>query len=319
MIKFCNKLALCFFLFFFLFVGFSVAKKFSNSYVSFNLLNNWHCYPDGTEWVCTNKLNRKKASEAMVILTAKQKGPLDSFALYIKHLKTPRTVKTSKGSNFTSKVMHVKQRQIGNHTWVDGFHQGSEVSIYYTRYLATIKGNLAILITYSAHKDHYKKYASDFARSIDSLRVMKVSPGFAGSQRGSVGMGTAQDYLKDMIGSADELSGTEIDGEGIGEQEGLAGLLEMLKKPEYLAALAFLVAIIGYLALKKKKKRKKRVDDPRRRDRHRHRHSRSRSSSADRQRRSGKPGRSGRSSSSSSSRRSRSSSSSSSSSRSRHR
>ena len=235
---------------FFLTFSFStVAKKFATSYVSFDLLNNWHCHPEGTEWICKNKLNRKKASEAMIILTAKQKGPSDNLAIYMNHLKSPRTVKSSsRGGSFTSKVFHAKQRQINRHMWVDGFHHGSEVPSYYTRYLVTIKGNLAILVTYSAHKDHYKKYASDFATSINSLRVMNVSSDFVG-RKGSIGMGSVQDYLQDMIDADQEL------GAGSGDEENQEGLKGLLSQPEALGGLALGGGGLAYY-LRKRKKRK---------------------------------------------------------------
>ena len=186
----------------------------------------------------------------MIILTAKQKGPPDSLAQYINHLKKPRTVKSSKGTN-TSKVFHAKQRQINQHMWVDGFHSGSEVPTYYTRYLVTTKGTLSVLVTYSAHKDHYKKYASDFAASINSLRVMNVSPDFASKQGGSIGMGSVQDYLQDMIDAGDELEGMEGEG-GFGE----GGLLGLLSKPEALAGLGLLSALLTYFFLKRRRKKK---------------------------------------------------------------
>lgn len=51
-------------------------------------------------------------------------------------------------------------------------HLGSEIPHYYTRYLATIKGNIAVLVTFSAHKLFYTKYSSDFFRAIKSMRVL---------------------------------------------------------------------------------------------------------------------------------------------------
>lgn len=185
----------------------------------------------------------------MIILTAKQKGPPDSLAQYINHLKNPRIIKKAK---YSSKVFHAKQRHINQHMWVDGFHQGSEVPAYYTRYLVTIKGSLAVLVTYSAHKDHYKKYASDFASSINSLRVMNVSPDFASRQRGSMGMGSVQNALENMINADDELGGLDggIDGKN---RKGLIGLFQ---KPEILASLGLLGALLAYLFLKRRKKKK---------------------------------------------------------------
>lgn len=49
---------------------------------------------------------------------------------------------------------------------------GSEVPNYYTRYVATIKENkIAILVTFSAHKNFYPKYSQLFFDAISSLKV----------------------------------------------------------------------------------------------------------------------------------------------------
>ena len=256
---------------------FAEAKKFETTYVSFDLLNNWHCHPDGTEWVCRSKLNRKKASEAMIILTAKQKGPLDSLAQYIKYLKAPRRIKTAKGGSWTSKVFHAKQRQINKHMWVDGFHQGSEVPVYYTRYLVTVKGGLAVLVTYSAHKNHYKKYAADFATSINSLRLKNVSSLSLG-KGGSMGMGGMQDHLQDMINADSELGGLGTSEEA-GEAEGLG---ELLNSPEALVGLGGAGSALGYLLYKRRKRRQQRLplEEESRDKRSRHRQRRHRRSSS---------------------------------------
>jgi len=234
------------------------AKKFQTEYVSFDLLNNWNCHAEGTEWICKNKLNNKKTSEALIMLTAKEKGPSDTLAEYMQYLKIPKTVSKLNGGNFTSKVVHVKQRQIQDHSWIDGFHQGSEVPVYHTRYLVTIKGHLAILVTYSAHKNHYTKYASDFAKSINSLRVMNVSKGFAAKHKGSIGIGAAQDYLQDMIDAESELGGSD---EGFmggdPNAKGKGGLIAFFKTAKGISLL-FLMAIATYWFIKKKKQAKKR-------------------------------------------------------------
>ncbi len=252
----------------FIFLSPAFAKKFSTDYVSFDLLNHWHCYPEGNEWICSNKLNQKKASEAMIILTAKQKGPMDSLSQYMAHLKRTRSIKGSSGKkSVQSKVFHTKQRAINGHMWVDGFHGSSEVPVFYTRYLVTIKEGLAVLVTYSAHKNHYKKYAADFARSINSLRLKNIKWG-AGSG-GSFGVGSAED---DIFGGI----GTDEDGEAAGDGDfgGQKGIMNLLKKNWPILSLLLLAAVL-YFILKRRRK-------PKQRDRekhHRHkRHSSRRSS-----------------------------------------
>ena len=147
------------------------AEIFRNSYISFELPANWSCRSEGTEWVCFSKIN-KKAKEAIIILTAKEAGPADSFNFYETYLKQERTVPNAKGQPMKSKVLHVKKVGLAKHTWVDGMHLSSEIEDFYTRYLATVKQGLAIIVSFSAHKAYYTKYSSDFLRAIKSLKVV---------------------------------------------------------------------------------------------------------------------------------------------------
>lgn len=155
-----------------LFIGLTAeAKLFRNAYLSFELPPHWDCQLEGTEWICSSKFSQK-AKEAIIILAAKEVGPSDNLSSYTNYLKIPRTTEKSKGGSETSKVFQVKERKISNHPWIDGMHMSSEVSNYYTRYLATAKERIAILVTFSAHKDHYTKYSADFLKAIQSLRVV---------------------------------------------------------------------------------------------------------------------------------------------------
>lgn len=146
-------------------------ERFHNAYVSFELPANWKCVREHTETVCTSSFD-KQSKEAIIILTAKEVGPTDTFPAYQTHLQTPRAIPGPDGKSQTSKVLHVRERNISNHKWLDGMHLGSEVTSYYTRYLATIKDRIAILVTFSAHKTHYTKYSKDFIKAVDSLRVV---------------------------------------------------------------------------------------------------------------------------------------------------
>lgn len=145
------------------------AKTFRNAYISFEIGDKWDCKPEQTEWVC--RTSDPGLAEAIIILTAKEVGPHDALAAYETHLKTPRTIMSRTGQSIQSTAYRIEQRKIANHTWVDGMHFSSEVWNYYTRYLATIKERIAVLVTFSAHKLHYTKYSADFFRAIESLRV----------------------------------------------------------------------------------------------------------------------------------------------------
>jgi hypothetical protein len=159
------------------------AKRFRNAYVSFDLPPNWDCKLEGAEWVCENNYS-KKQKEAIIILTAKEVGPSDTLAAYTTALQTPRILPGKGGAPMKSKVIHVQQRTIANQMWIDGMHEGSEVSAYFTRYMATIKDRIAILVTFSAHKEHFSKYANDFRQAIESLRVVATKDLLNGDRTG---------------------------------------------------------------------------------------------------------------------------------------
>lgn len=161
----------------------SSAKMFQNSYVSFQLPDNWGCELEGTEWVCVNKFAKKlkEKKDAVIILTAKEKGPSDSLDSYESHLKNARNLIDSKGKKYKSDIKFVKRRKISLQTWVDGLQMGSEVPDYYTRYLATTKGQIAMLVTFTAHKTQYGKYANDFMKAIQSLKIIATDEILAGS------------------------------------------------------------------------------------------------------------------------------------------
>lgn len=161
------------FVFSFIFPVFSHAKLFSNSYVSFELPPRWDCRSEGTEWICRSQ-DKKESREAIIILTAKEVGPTDSVAQYESYLKQPKTIPGNQGKPFTSNVKDVRIRKISDHDWADGLHLGSEIPTYYTRYLATTKKNVAILVTFSAHTRYYTKYSNDFFNAIQSLKLINV-------------------------------------------------------------------------------------------------------------------------------------------------
>lgn len=162
-----------------LFVMPAKAELFRNAYVSFEMPPNWSCKLEKTEWVCTSKY-AKNVKEAIIVLTAKEAGPADTLAAYTQKLKTPRQVPNKKGAFVSSKIHSVKEKTISGHRWVDGLHEGSEIASYYTRYLATVKDRLAILVSFSAHKAHYTKYSNDFLKAVKSLKVIATKDLLAG-------------------------------------------------------------------------------------------------------------------------------------------
>ena len=206
------------------------AKLFRNKYISFQLPNKWACYLDNTAWICRHALSkkcqgkgssskecqtqRKKTKEAIIILAAKEVGPKDTFKEYITHLKTPRPIVTKKGRRSKSQIKHVKRVKIQGHGWIDGMHLSSEIPHYFTRYLATIKGNIAVLVTFSAHKLYYTKYSADFYKAIKSLRVLATKSQTIAKRELHTGKGILGDNIGAHLDAALDDANEDYDMDG---------------------------------------------------------------------------------------------------------
>ncbi len=224
------------------------ARVFRNAYVSFELPEKWNCLLEDTEWVCRSTF-AQQAKEAIIILTAKEVGPNDSYQKYQAFLKNPRQVMTRRGARISSRVFHAKPVRISNHLWIDGFHLGSEIPNYYTRYLATVKQKIAILVTFSAHKLHYTKYSSDFFKAIQSLKVVAskslLSKKTIGGRPGSSGT-----FGTNLEGDLPMGLDGDFDGEGsVGGGSGLDATS--------LFGLAVILGALGFYFWMKKKKKPK--------------------------------------------------------------
>lgn len=209
------------------------AKRFRNAYISFELPPNWNCKLEGSEWVCENDFSQK-TKEAIIILTAKEVGPTDTLPAYLTHLQSPRTITGRGGATTKSQVINVKERMISSQMWIDGMHLGSEVGPYFTRYLATIKERISILVTFSAHKQHYTKYSADFIKAVESLRVVatKDTLGNRGSESARGG---------ETIGAPIGQNIPQLDSEGLpGEGGGRRG-----NKYSLLLWLAIILGAVG--------------------------------------------------------------------------
>ncbi len=153
------------------FPSLAYARLFRNSYISFQLPPAWKCKPYSTDWTCTNKYSTA-AKQAIIVFTAKEAGPGDTLQNYQEHLSVSKTMPNIGGGTTTSSVLEVQQRMINGQPWIDSMQLSSEVRNYYTRYLATTKNNIAILVTFTADKSDYTRYSADFINAIGSLRVV---------------------------------------------------------------------------------------------------------------------------------------------------
>ncbi|MES2965372.1 MAG: hypothetical protein V4760_15925 [Bdellovibrionota bacterium] len=223
------------------------ARTFSNAYVSFELPDSWNCVLEQTEWVC-RPVAPQLQQLGIIILTAKEVGPSDSNPQYKAHLQQPRIIMGRNGQPLNSTVLKVEERQINGQVWVDGMHNSSEVPNFFTRYLATTKDQkIAVLVTFTAHTQHYTKFQTAFLAAIASLRVT-ATKSMLGGRDGSGGGGM---FGQGMGGSLSGLEGLPEEGEA---GDGGGGLSE---KAQMILGIAAVLAGIGiYLMLKRGRKKR---------------------------------------------------------------
>jgi hypothetical protein len=186
------------------------ARTFKNAYISFEILDTWKCSLEQTEWVCRAE-DPQEAKEAVIILTAKEKGPTDSFPLYENHMNSSISSTSKSGVTLNSTVVYkAQQNRYNDQPWLDSLHRDSEVKNYFTRYLATIKDQIAILVTFSAHNKYYAKHSGHFMNTIKSLRVIAskdlLSRPDLAPLRGSgemLGVGIGQAMPTDLLAAED--------------------------------------------------------------------------------------------------------------------
>ena len=145
---------------------------FRGRFLKFELPPKWKCELEETTWVCQLTVDNKMRKAAIIIMTAKERGPQDSFEAYEKHLAQPRDIVTRDGKNkMKSKILHLRRTNIGGRTWVDSQHLSSEIPHYYTRYLAALMANHAILVTFSVHKSYGDRFNAVLQKAVESLQI----------------------------------------------------------------------------------------------------------------------------------------------------
>lgn len=148
------------------------AKRFTSQYCEFELPPGWECALEGTEWVCQST-NKDRKKEAIIILAAKIRGGQDDLAQYQAYLKKAKTFTLPGGKTQVSEAKYTKMNRINDQAWVDSLHMASEVPGFYTRYMATVKEDLGIAVTFSVAKDHYEAYQDLFEKIIQTLKVFR--------------------------------------------------------------------------------------------------------------------------------------------------
>jgi hypothetical protein len=148
------------------------AIKFTNQFIEFELPFKWNCMLEGAEWVCQSTDDNKKR-DGIIVLAAKLKGDQDDLLKYQDHLTKPRTFSAPNGKLITSQPKYARQIQLNGQPWVDSLHTESEIPGFYTRYLATVKEDIGILVTYSVNKAKFTDYQPQFEDMVKSLKAFR--------------------------------------------------------------------------------------------------------------------------------------------------
>jgi hypothetical protein len=192
------------------------SAKFANQFVEFELPPNWQCGLEGAEWVCQSA-DKNKKKDAIIVLAAKLKGEQDSLEKYQVYLTQNKSYESADGKPVKSESKYAKAVKINDHSWVDSLHLESELRGFYTRYLATVKKDIGVLVTYSINKDKYNEYLKQFEGMVNTLRVFRKS-GFinAGSPESDIFKNT---NIPKHVSPGSVFPVMPIDGDG-GEGEG---------------------------------------------------------------------------------------------------
>lgn len=163
------------------------AAKFANQFTEFELPPQWQCSLEGAEWVCQSS-NEAKKRDAIIVLAAKLKGDQDSLDQYLTYLKAAKSFSSIQGKPVKSEPKSAKTVNLNGTAWVDALHFESEIPGFYTRYLATIKHDIGVLVTYSISKTKYTEYLNDFEAMVKTIKVFRPTDGSGLLQKPSAGL-----------------------------------------------------------------------------------------------------------------------------------
>ncbi len=147
------------------------AQALETSYLKIKEPYGWSCEQRQAVWLCRS-LNKLEKKEAFLIIKAKLAGRTDNNASFYESLRAPLPLANSSGSNAMSKVYSVKKININNQTWVQGQHLNSVAQNYFTEYLVTVSGDLAIGLEFTYHQSRYNKYKGVFDILVKNLTLV---------------------------------------------------------------------------------------------------------------------------------------------------
>ena len=227
-------------------------KLFKSSYLSFEIPATWECHAFEQNWICHDQYQGKKV-EALISVTAKIAGEWDNTENYLDHLKKPKEWVTATGEQVFSEIKGSEPKFIypNKYPWVEATHLNSEIISYLTRYAGTVccddsSSELGMLVVFSAHQEHWSKYADAFLRAINSLKVLDIEEAISKVRAANAAKAAREQraYMDSLLQDSPPNSKKKDS--------------SFLDDPMNLLLLVIaLGAIIAYVLIKKKKSRKR--------------------------------------------------------------
>ncbi len=223
-------------------------KRFSNNFIEFELPIGWECQMEGAEWVCQSTV-KERGQEAIIIFAAKKRGKMDTLEYYQSYLKNKKTYKLPGGKVQVSDPKSDKVNEVNGHRWVDALHLSSEIPGFYTRYLATVKEDLGVAMTFSVSRREYRNYQKVFEKIVNSLRVKRErGTDYKAGSIAKVGKGSDDNIFENIQSLPDEL--VEISSRN--RQQGNSGNSISDGKDTFLYII-ILIGVVAFFIMKKRK------------------------------------------------------------------
>lgn len=157
-----------YFIFIILFFNLGLFAK-QTSYLSFDEPPGWTCQLSQGIYLCESP-NEKERQNSLIMIFGAPVTDFDSLANYEAYLNKTKTILDDVGQPIQSKVTFVRQREINGFSWVDSLQKNSELSGFWTRYVATVQKPLAILVTYVVSDEKYVELTPSFEKMVSSLK-----------------------------------------------------------------------------------------------------------------------------------------------------
>jgi len=217
-------------------------KTFRSKFITLDLPPNWDCQEEELDWVCQPE-NPNLRNEALVVVVTKEAKPSDdNMQKYEEYLKSPKQMRDLVGNTYMTDIKYTKKKLIRNWWWMDSLQMGSEVPGFVSRYVVSIKEQIAAMISYHVAESVFPKWADTLDKMIESTELRFDPKAFdeimrnrnsnilanKGGLLGRRSPGSVQENAKTPTGTSSELIQT-------------------------ISIVALIVAAIGYIIYRKRK------------------------------------------------------------------